>query len=358
MSQVQPEKIVAAREARGLTQAELAARLGMSQPTLSKLESGVSTKVPPELHVRLVEHLGFSKTFFVQRDRLFGTGASELVHHRKRQSTSAKLLQRAYALMSIQSLQVSRLLQSLDFECKVPHVSLDEHGTPENVARAVRAMWMNPPGPISNVTETIERAGAVVFVREYDSPRIDGFSMWAPSQPPLFFLNSALPPSRRRLTLAHELGHVVMHLAPSSTMEEEANRFAGEFLMPERDIRPDLIAARLTLPRLAELKQKWKVSMAAVLMRASHMQTISPADAGDLWIRLSKAGYKRSEPLERDVPDERPTLFREMLDLHRKGLGYSLEALAELIFMQPEELRSWYLPDEVPRLRIISGSNR
>jgi Zn-dependent peptidase ImmA (M78 family)/transcriptional regulator with XRE-family HTH domain len=358
VSQVQPEKIVAAREARGLTQADLAARLGVSQPTLSKLESGVVTKFQDEALARLVEQLGFTESFFVRSDRLFGTGASELVHHRKRQSTAAKVLRRAYALMSIQSLQVNRLLQSLDIECKVPHLSLEEYPTPEDVARAVRAMWMVPAGPVVNLTETIERAGAVVFLRDYDSPRVDGFSMWAPGQPPLFFLNSALPPSRRRLTLAHELGHVVMHLAPSPTMEDEANRFAGEFLMPERDIRPDLVAARLTLPRLAELKQKWKASMAAVLMRASQLGTISQPDAGDLWIRLSKAGYKRMEPLERDIPDEQPTLFREMLDIHRKTLAYGPERLAELIFMKPEELTAWYMPDEIPRLRVVRAGHK
>jgi Zn-dependent peptidase ImmA (M78 family)/transcriptional regulator with XRE-family HTH domain len=358
VSQVQADKIVAAREARGLTQAELAARLGMSQPTLSKLESGIAPKAVNELLARLVEHLGFSKGFFVERDRLFGTGASELVHHRKRQSTSAKVLRRAYALMCIQSLQVNRLLQSLDIECKVPHLSLEEHSSPEEVARAVRAMWMVPAGPITNVTQIIELAGAVVFIRDHESPRIDGFSMWAPGQPPLFFLNSTLPPSRRRLTLVHELGHVVMHLAPSATMEEEANRFAGEFLMPERDVRPDLVATRLTLPRLAELKQKWKVSMAAILMRASHLQTVSAAGATDLWMRLSKAGYKRAEPLEGDIPDERPTLFREMLDLHRQSLGYAPSALAELIFMTPRELTAWYMPDELPRLRVLERGNK
>lgn len=42
----------------------------------------------------------------------------------------------------------------------------------------------------------------------------------------------------RSTTLAHELGHLIMHKTPSAEMEKEAYDFAGAFLMPRRDIAP------------------------------------------------------------------------------------------------------------------------
>ncbi len=62
-----------------------------------------------------------------------------------------------------------------------------------------------------------------------------------------------------RFSLAHELGHLVMHYyfipSEATSVEDEANEFASEFLMHEREIRPQL--KRLTLPILATLKQQW-----------------------------------------------------------------------------------------------------
>ncbi len=58
--------------------------------------------------------------------------------------------------------------------------------------------------------------------------------------PPLFFINVTIPADRVRFSLAHEIGHIVVHQLPTDDMEREADRFAAEFLMPESAVRPDL----------------------------------------------------------------------------------------------------------------------
>jgi|tagenome__1003787_1003787.scaffolds.fasta_scaffold19772649_1 Zn-dependent peptidase ImmA (M78 family) len=67
--------------------------------------------------------------------------------------------------------------------------------------------------------------------------------------------------NRLRLTLAHEIAHIIMHNGPSLEMEDEANGFAAEFLMPRREIKGSLFG--LNMAKLAELKRHWCVSMAA-----------------------------------------------------------------------------------------------
>src|SRR5437588_10942690 len=116
-----------------------------------------------------------------------------------------------------------------------------------------------------------------------------------------------MPPDPERYSLAHELGHLVGHSAPHPTMEEEANRFASEFLMPAADIRASL--HDITIPRLAALKRYWKVSMAALLRRAYELGTINERRYRFMNIQLSKAGYKMREPIETDPPTEQTSLM-------------------------------------------------
>ena len=69
-------------------------------------------------------------------------------------------------------------------------------------------------------------------------------------------------------------------------MEGEADRFAAEFLMPEREIRSDL-RPPLTIARLAALKPYWKVSMAALARRAWNVGTIDQNRYRRLFTELS-----------------------------------------------------------------------
>ena len=93
------------------------------------------------------------------------------------------------------------------------------------------------------------------------SQRIDGM-------PVLFFVNVDSPADRVRYTLAHELGHMVLHttdLKDDAAMEDEADEFAGAFLLPAEEIRPQL--RRFDLPHLANMKGygrcQWALSRCA-----------------------------------------------------------------------------------------------
>ncbi|WP_246430558.1 ImmA/IrrE family metallo-endopeptidase [Streptomyces rectiverticillatus] len=58
----------------------------------------------------------------------------------------------------------------------------------------------------------------------------------------MFLLNSTVPGDRFRFSLAHELGHVVMHTGPGDPrlQEQQADQFAAEFLMPHGSVLADL----------------------------------------------------------------------------------------------------------------------
>jgi hypothetical protein len=193
-------------------------------------------------------------------------GLGELFH-RKRQDVPAKTLAKIHAVINIKRIHLTRLLRAADLpECRIPKIETDDLDSSftvkriADIARRTRALWMLPPGPIENLCGAIEDAGGVVIPCDFETLRVDAVSQWVPSLPPLFFVNNVIPQDRLRYSLAHELGHLILHQMthenadPSLTphAEQQANAFAAELLLPEREIRPDLFD--LTLPRLAVLK--------------------------------------------------------------------------------------------------------
>jgi Zn-dependent peptidase ImmA (M78 family)/transcriptional regulator with XRE-family HTH domain len=340
MGEFNREMLILAREFIGITQSELAARVGLSQAEISKIESGVRTPSEEQVGV-FARHLHCVAEFFYVSDSIKNF-SSACVYHRKRQSTTQGVLNKLLALVNKRRIQIKRLLYAAELTDNLfPRLDIDEHPSgPGEIARAIRAAWKLPPGPIQNLTKAVEDAGGIVVRCGFGTNKVDAVSQWFPDAPPLFFVNDSIPADRMRFSLAHEIGHVVMHQLPTDDMEREADRFASEFLMPAALIAGQL--SEVSLPKLAALKPYWKVSMAALLYRAAALGTISERTKNYLWFRMGQSGYKTKEPVE--IPSELPTLLAELIDLHRTGLGYSVTDLARLLVTTEDEVRETFLP--------------
>jgi Zn-dependent peptidase ImmA (M78 family) len=79
-----------------------------------------------------------------------------------------------------------------------------------------------------------------------------------------------------------------MHAEPALEQEAEANAFAAEFLMPAKEIKPQL--RKLDLCRLAELKRHWKVSIQALIYRAHTRGMITEWQQRSRFMRFNKLG--------------------------------------------------------------------
>lgn len=337
---INPAMITLAREAQGLTQTELAKMLEVSQALLSKIEAGIKP-ITDVVLVRLSEILGYPEDFFVQTDTVFGPGLSEFFH-RRRQDVSVKVLARVHAQINIIRMHITRLLRSVEIPpLKIRPLDMaDFQHRPQEVARSVRAAWQMPEGPIPNVIRVIEDAGGIVIRHAFGTPQIDAISRWVPGLPPLFFVNQGLSTDRERMSLCHELGHILMHDMPNDQMEVEANQFAAEFLMPARDVAPHL--DHISIQRLAALKPYWRVSMAGLLYRAKELRKLSPQSVTSLWAKMNQMGIRKREPAELDLTSESPTVLKDILKLHRTHYGYNVNDLAKALASNPEKLHDFY----------------
>jgi Zn-dependent peptidase ImmA (M78 family) len=160
-----------------------------------------------------------------------------------------------------------------------------------------------------------------------------------------------------RFTLAHEIGHLVMHRFPNPDMEREASDFASALLMPATEIRQAL-SGRLDLRRLAALKPEWRVSMQALLFRAQSLRLIEKAQASWLWRQFSTTRMRLREPPELDFEPERSGVLARMIRLHLDTFGYTIAELAKLFHLYEDQLGKYYDLNAGPavtgmRLRIV-----
>ncbi len=331
-----PEMLVLARQARGISQRELSKMLSVSPGWLSKVEGGIK-ELPEGRLVEIAKLLDYPVEFFTNQRRIYGPGISELFHRRRR-NVAPRILEKHQAQIEIRRMNLEDLLSGVDMgELEVKTYDLHEFdGHVHDLARLVRVMWRVPRGPIHNVTRAIEQARGIVIPMDFETKLIDATSYWPPNMP-LFFININSPGGRLRFSLCHELGHIIMHQdAPNPSMEQQADQFAAEFLMPEQDIRPYF--ANLNIEKLTTLKPYWKVSMAALVKRAKDLGEITPRYAKTLWIELGKAGYRLREPVELDIPVEKPTLLQEIIGIYSNEMDYTLSDLARLFRLHEHEV--------------------
>ena len=354
-----PEMIVLGRKSRGKTQRALAAEVGFSQSLLAKYEAG-SRSVSNEHLALLCESLDYPQGFFTRLVKVEGAGRSE-VFHRKRSKVPASVMDRAYALAQIRRLEIGRMLDAVPPLPLVPSYPVDEFDDdPEKIARTVRAFWQLPSGPVFNMTRTLEQNGCMIAAHNFGSRHIDGFSHRSTTGPPFFHVNSKLPPDRWRWTLAHELGHAVMHFEPGDSpklVEEQADRFAAEFLAPGHELLPLLF--RLNYQKLAALKREWKISMQALVMRAYHLGAIDARQKTDMFTRLSRAGYRLREPEALDPPVEKPELLFRLVQIFEQDLEFSQSELRGMLHIGEADFRACYSdPSDILGEILHSGPNQ
>ena len=339
-----PEMLALARRSREMTQTQLAELSALTATSVSRYETG-TLSVANDALSRIAAALGYPMKFFMRKPTLIGTMGGA-VFHRKQQSLPARKLYQAHALAETRRLEITTMLDSLDIHPSSPPeypADLFEDD-PEKIARSVRVAMNIPPGPIFGLTKALERNGCIVVAHNFGSNRIDGFSQRAKYPPCFLHLNSQLPPDRWRWTLAHELGHVVMHFEPMESpklAEQQANLFAAEFLTPAREVGPQLNG--LTFQKLGGLKREWKVSMQALITRAYHLGAISEGQRRSMFMRLSRAGYRTREPETLDPPVEKPFMMTLLAQRHLDELEYSRAELCDLLAISESEFRTHYI---------------
>ena len=341
------ERVRTLREMHGWTQADLAAVTGLSQPLLSSIEKLRRDATPDSL--RAIAAATDTPLSFFEIEP--SSVPMDSLHFRKNKTAPVKLTTQVKAFFREAHRVTTTLLDQVarpiaQFPSADARAGTVDMGEVEEFADETRrALGLEGDAPIPNLTRALERAGAAVF--RMTLPGVEegrvvgkghyGVSYWGgPGERPVigYFPGSG---DRDRFTLAHELGHVVLHTyrTPCDEAEMEAHRFAGALLLP-RARAADLISATTTLSEYARIKAGFGISIQAIIMRAWNLGLIDDGRRTSLMIQVGARGWRTLEPVE--VIHEEPQLVTKALMAVWPDSPY--RRAAEPLAIQPQILRS------------------
>ncbi|MGK5533713.1 helix-turn-helix domain-containing protein [Streptomyces sp. URMC 129] len=280
------ERIAEARLAGGLSQGELAARVGLDRTALVRIEAGDRRITALELF-RLAEALGVPPAHLVTRP------PQTLVSRRSALEESPDEATRARYRLDARLEEHARHAQWLvDHGFLVPPVPepglrrATDDVDPVALASAARQAVGQPSGPLGPLADVLERLGlyltAVDETAEGASLLLDGFGVAV--------ISGQAQPGRRRWTAAHELGHHLMQdeyhsdagvAAARDERERLIDHFAEEFLLPAADMRRAWTDGRDRTARaiMLDLAASYRLSWSAVVNRARQLGLVGPDEA-------------------------------------------------------------------------------
>ena len=342
MNTINIERIKLARESRGLTQTNLAKMLSFNQATLSKIEKGLY-HVTEDMINEISGSLSYNTSFFYKDHDVYPL---KHFYFRKNLGTTVTNSKKIESMVNIISSNVRDLLDSIDIEINIEYLDLEkELLSPEEVAMKVRQLFNLPKGPIKNIVKSIEAQGIILHFVDFSKElKISGVSFITPEGVPLIIVNNNIPNSRKVFTIAHELGHIIMHykgaiIGENRDVEKEADRFASEFLMPTRDIKNSLF--NINNGEVFALKGYWKVSAQALMYKARNLGCIT-MDQYRRWVtRMNMQGYRMLEPYEFEI--DTPSLMVKLFILHFEDLEYNVSDIINLFGLNSEEFYRYYV---------------
>lgn len=267
-----PERLRDIRILNGYTVERVADYLGISKQAVSKYENGSAIPSVDILN-RLMEFFSLPSGY-LSRSEVIPEKKSG-VFYRKVSRTSQKDMDKVQVCIKwfYEMIQESRKY-GYDKLSNFPQMTSAQ--TIEEKAHALRNAWGLKAQPIGDLVPLLEMHGFFIFTVDLKESKIDG-AFQCLDDIPIIIINAAKGSrERRNFSLAHELGHLVLHSSlenlANEQMEQEADLFAACFLMPEEALKREML--RFDIDSLTMFAEKWNVSPHAVLKRCAELNLL------------------------------------------------------------------------------------
>lgn len=191
------------------------------------------------------------------------------------------------------------------------------------IAKTVRDYWDLGNEPVRDLVYQLEKSGIILTSLTATSKDIDAYSQKLKTKNGNKYLIvltiNKEKRVRRQFSCAHELGHIILHnwnedlesvsKATFTELENQANKFASAFLLPKESFGKEVVKHPLALDYYIELKLKWNVSIAAMIIRARDLEIISYNQYQNLMRKYAYKGWKTCEPFDNELKTSNPTLL-------------------------------------------------
>jgi len=319
------ERFKSARLMKGFSLQDLANALDnqLSRQALHRYEKG--EVIPDNDKINLL-----SKALDVNPDYFFRSTKVELgeIEYRK----LSKMPQKEASIIKEKTKEyLSRYLEleeilGLDIEFENPLKNFGLVTSYEQVneaANQLRKDWDLGKGAIFNVVELLEDKNIKVVKLDVNED-FDGLQTFVNGTIPVVTYNvkKTNKPDRIRLTLLHELAHLLLTFGDISEKQKETLcfQFAGAMLLPEETIKAELGEHRnkLSINELGNIKKQYGISMQAIVMRAKDCRIINEHYTKQFFFMIKQMSWKVDEPIEYSGAEEsnrfEQLLFRALVE--------------------------------------------
>lgn len=352
-----PDRLRQARVSRGYSMAELAEKINVTKQAISQYEMGTSNISPLTLR-NVAETLHYNISFF-SKPIPANNSASSAIFFRKKVTTKNKTIKAARERIEIFREITDYLCNFVDFpELNFPKIHYDynseyplDNDTIESYALLLRKHWNLEISPIGNLMTIVQKNGFNVSSMDFGDKKLDAFSVWYNNKPYIFLSDNNVSNARIRFDIAHELGHLLMHAdvyteeeiskekALNNKLEDEANRFAGAFLMPKVAFSRDIYST--AIEHFTNLKLKWFTSISSMIYRCETLNILNENQIKYLRDQMTKKAYWYKEPLDNEIPIETPTAIKQAVHLVLDNNIISSTQLIEDIGCYAEEIEKY-----------------
>jgi Zn-dependent peptidase ImmA (M78 family)/DNA-binding XRE family transcriptional regulator len=347
MPEIIPERIREARESVGLTDEQFADAIGVSRQSIGHYETGISS---PRGDV-------FSKIIAITKQPpSFFTAVRKKSAERFRMPNwrSLKRMQRPDRLRIGRRLEWAfYIFEYLSTYVSLPPVNLpqiefdferDENERIEEIAESLRHFWKLGFGPIVDLAPVLEYNGFVLVEEPVTCADMDAVSRWQGGRPFVLYARDIDSNPRKLFNLAHELGHIILHTSLEvnskvlDKMESQANYFAGAFLLPRTTF--PLEVANTSLDYLISLKDRWRVSVAAMVYRCKELDILRPYQVKYIWRQMNARNMRKREPLDSAYALSRPIVLASAFVMIVNAKRKSATQIAEELALNPADIES------------------
>lgn len=298
-----PERLATLRHMKQLSLRELGERVGVSHTAISNYEKG-EDRPRPSILIRLATVFEVSTEYFFKPLTMEVSSISY-----RKTSDLTKMQQNAVEAQVKERVEKYTFIEEVTNSAKSPQLPkekflIKEIENAEEAARQLRSQWDLGGDSLPNVTEILEDKGIkVVFVDFEDS--FSGLSLLLNDAIPVIVCNRNLPGDRQRFTLLHELGHMVLDVAPDISEEAACHRFAAAFLIPQAALFEKVGRKRsaIHLDELFILKQEYGISLQSLIKRCYELGVITESTYSNFMKKFNKKGWRKQEPGDAVCPE-------------------------------------------------------
>lgn len=341
------------RHVAGLGQEDFAKRIGIASGSVSKLENGrmpLSTQLLSDVAVSL----RCTPEFLTMPLELGPTTRPWLRAYADapKRSVDQMVDDCTTAMEAIVALKLKTLPDTMPLFTG----DLMDQAAIEDFAIDVRvAAGLGDNGVVGNSIRAAERLGCILLPMPDELGRHLGISVRADRGTAMICLGgwaadgTPVPGDRQRFTVAHELGHLTLHSAigapitaeDAGLIERQAHVFAGAFLAPGDAMLRELstLGGRVTLQTLAKIKQRWGISIKALVARFQNLTVIDADHARSLYKQISARGWNRNEPVS--VGTERAIWLSRAIEAAGRGSLDPIDSAARQIGLHRSHFDRW-----------------